>query len=61
MLRTVSFFTPSRLLTGTNMSVGGLAVMPWKKENGARLVLPSAEMVETHAMGRGRIVEIIHW
>src|SRR5689334_2757692 len=59
MLRTVSFFAPSRVFTGTNISVGGLAVTPWKKENGARLVFPSAEIVETQAIGRGRMVEII--
>jgi hypothetical protein len=41
------------------MSVGGFDVTPWKKENGARLVFPSAETVETHAMGRGVIVVII--
>ena len=40
-------------------SVGGFAVMPWKKENGARLVRPSAEIVETQAMGRGKIVLVI--
>jgi hypothetical protein len=34
--------------------------MPWKNENGARLVRPSAEMVETHAMGRGLIALISH-
>jgi len=61
MLRTVSFFVPSRVLTGTNMSVGGFAVTPWKKLNGARFVLPSGEIVETHAIGLGRIVDDIHW
>src|SRR5690606_40874929 len=55
MLRTVSLGSPWRLLTGTNMSVGGLDVTPLKKENGARLVRPSAAMVETQAMGRGMI------
>ena len=55
MLRTVSFLTPPRLLTAENISVGGLPVMPLKNENGARLVLPSGEIVETHAIGRGVI------
>ena len=61
MLRIVSFFTPSRLLTGTNIRVGGFAVTPWKKLNGARLVFPSGEIVDTQAMGLGRIVLVIHW
>jgi hypothetical protein len=43
------------------MSVGGLAVIPWKKLNGARFVTPSADTVDTHAMGRGMIVLVIHW
>ena len=59
ILRVVSFLVPSRWLTGTNISVGGFAHTPWKNENGARLVFPSAEIVETHAMGRGKIVAII--
>ena len=59
MLRVVSFLVPSRWLTGTNISVGGFEHTPWKNENGARLVFPSAEIVETHAMGRGKIVAII--
>ncbi len=41
------------------MSIGGLEQTPWKKEKGARLVLPAAEMVETQAMGRGVIAWII--
>jgi len=55
----LSFFAPSRLFTGTNISVGGFDVTPWKKLNGARLVRPSGPTVETHAIGRGRIVPII--
>ena len=46
MLRVVSFLVPSRWLTGTNISVGGFEHTPWKNENGARLVFPSAEIVE---------------
>jgi hypothetical protein len=41
------------------MSVGGFEVTPWKKLNGARLVRPSAEMVETHAIGRGAMTLVI--
>jgi hypothetical protein len=58
MLRTVSFRTPSRLFTGTNINVGGFAVTPLKNENGAKLVTPSGDIVETQAIGRGVIVEI---
>ena len=61
MLRIVSFLPPSRLLVGTNIRVGGFAVIPWKKLNGARLVRPSGEIVETQAIGRGRIEFDIHW
>ena len=61
MLRTVSFFCPWRLFTGTNISVGGFAHTPWKKLKGARLVFPSAEIVEAQAMGRGIMVVTIHW
>lgn len=39
-----------------NISVGGFAHTAWKMENGARLVFPSAAIVETQALGRGRIV-----
>jgi hypothetical protein len=42
-----------------NISVGGFAHTAWKMENGARLVFPSAAIVETQALGRGRIVEVI--
>ena len=54
-LITLSFFLPVRSLAPVNIRVGGLAQMPMKKENGARFVRPSAEMVETQAMGRGLI------
>ena len=59
MLRTVSFGCPSRLFTGTNRSDGGFEVTPWKKLNGARLVRPVAERVETQAIGRGAIAPVI--
>ena len=36
ILRRVSFWPPSRALTGTNMRVGGFPVIPLKKLNGAR-------------------------
>ena len=55
MLRAVSFFLPSRWLTGMIISVGGFEVTPWKKLKGARFVLPSREIVDTQAMGLGMI------
>jgi hypothetical protein len=39
-------------------SVGGLALTPVKKENGARLGTPAALTVLTQAMGRGTIESI---
>ena len=59
IFRTVSFFDPSRRFTGTNINVGGADVTPWKKLNGARFAFPSADSVDTHAIGRGKIVLVI--
>ena len=44
---------------GQKQITGGLALMPVKKLNGARLRTPSAVMVETKAMGRGTITPTI--
>ena len=40
---------------GEKQITGGLALMPVKKLNGARLRMPSALIVETKAIGRGTI------
>jgi hypothetical protein len=61
MLTTVSLLEPSGRFTGENMTLGGLAVTPLKKLNGARFAMPLLEMVDTHAIGRGTIVETIVW
>ena len=61
MLRSVSFERPSRLFTGTNINVGGFDVTPLKNENGARFAIPATDIVDTQAIGRGAIAEIIHW
>jgi hypothetical protein len=39
--------------------VGGFEQTPLKNENGARLSILSADLVETKPMGRGRIDPII--
>jgi hypothetical protein len=39
--------------------VGGFEHTPLKKENGARLSMPSFDFVETKAIGRGRMDPII--
>ena len=39
--------------------MGGFAVTPWKKLNGARFVRPPPLIEETQAIGRGAIVLII--
>ncbi len=59
MLRAVSFIDPSPLCCGQIISVGGCGATIWKKLNGARLVMPEADIVDTHATGRGAIVEAI--
>ena len=38
-----------------NMTIGGSSATPLKYECGARLSTPSAERVDTQAMGRGTI------
>ena len=40
---------------GQNMIVGGLAPTPLKKLKGARFATPSADKVDTQAIGRGVI------
>ena len=53
----MSFGVPSALVQGENTTAVGFDPIPLKNENGARLAIPSAEMVETSAMGRGRTQE----
>ncbi|MCE2923853.1 MAG: hypothetical protein LW822_00070 [Phycisphaeraceae bacterium] len=53
--RRVSFSRPSSCRAGQNSRVIGLLPTPAKKEKGARLVWPAGEIVETKAMGRGRM------
>jgi hypothetical protein len=53
MLRTVSLTVPSARLTGENAISGGFHDTPVKKLNGARFGVPSALIVDTHAIGRG--------
>jgi hypothetical protein len=45
-------------LEGQNARLGGRDPTPVKKLKGARFVVPDGEMVETQAIGRGRIVRI---
>src|SRR5260370_13612145 len=59
MLRSVSLrgLGPARC-TGQKQTIGGLALTPVKKLNGARLRIPSRLRVETNAIGRGTIAPI---
>ncbi len=56
-LRRVSLTLPSSRMLVLTISVGGSSLMTWKKLKGARLPWPSADRVETQAMGRGVTVE----
>src|SRR5579862_289792 len=58
-LISVSFLLPSRRLTGQKSTVGGLAPTPLKKLNGARFGMPLGEIVDTQAIGRGVMQEIM--
>jgi hypothetical protein len=53
MLRSVSFAP-----TEVNMMIGGVTDATVKKECGARLSTPSAETLETQAIGRGTMTEV---
>lgn len=44
--------------TEVNATIGGSALATVKKECGARLPSPSAESVETQAIGRGTTIEV---
>ena len=60
MFRKVSLrgCSPSRRM-GQKQMMGGLALTPVKKLNGARLRIPSGLRVETKAIGRGTMAPII--
>ncbi|MNR32915.1 hypothetical protein D3C85_1505460 [compost metagenome] len=56
-LRRVSFSSPPSRVVMFTIRVGGSSLITWKKLNGARLLTPSFDRVETQAMGRGVTVE----
>ncbi len=56
-LRRVSLRLPSSRRLTLTIRVGGSSLITWKKLNGARLLAPSADRVETQAIGRGVTVE----
>ena len=56
-LRRVSFRLPSSRLPMLTSSVGGSSLITWKKLNGARLLMPSRDRLETQAIGRGVTVD----
>ncbi len=60
MFTKVSFFLPSEdLRFGAKQTVGGFEVIPVKNEKGARLIRPDSDIVETKAIGRGKMLPII--
>ena len=46
--------------TEVNWTIAGTALATVKSECGARFSTPSAEIVETHAIGRGTMTEVMH-
>lgn len=56
-LRRVSLRLPSSRRLTLTIRVGGSSLITWKKLKGARLLTPSADSVETQAIGRGVTVE----
>ena len=59
IFRAVSLRLPFGCSKGEIIRVGGEGVIIWKKLNGARLVTPAAEQVDTQATGLGVMVEAI--
>ena len=58
--RSVSLRSPLwGLRPGAKQMVGGRVVTPVKNENGARFAIPSGEIVDTQAIGRGTMHRII--
>ncbi|MDT4871127.1 hypothetical protein FQZ97_1062410 [compost metagenome] len=56
-LRRVSLGLPSPCRLTLTSSVGGASLITWKKLNGARLLVPAGETLETQAIGRGVTVD----
>ena len=53
-----AFASESLCPTEVNCTTGGWAEETVKKECGARLSIPSADLVETQAIGRGTTTEL---
>ena len=52
------FAAVSPVRSALNMTSGGELLTPLKYECGARLRAPSGPTVDTHAMGRGTMIDV---